>query len=138
MGNGACVAQGLQDGRSGPFEVVEKKGAVTYLVELKTPRNSFRVLHVNHLKPHYERSEMNMLLVIDDELEEDSEPLPDLLSSKEQDESVEGVILSPTLTIDQQRDCHQVLGQFASQFSLTPELTHCAPPNIDTGDSMPV
>ncbi|KAJ1114637.1 hypothetical protein NDU88_002872 [Pleurodeles waltl] len=37
----------LQDRWSGPFEVKERKGEATYLVDLQTPRNPLRVLHVN-------------------------------------------------------------------------------------------
>ncbi|KAJ1159738.1 hypothetical protein NDU88_000243 [Pleurodeles waltl] len=128
----------LQDKWTGPFEVVERKSEVTYLVDLQSPRNPLRVLHVNRLKPHFERTELPMLLATDDGVEEESEPLPDLLSAGEKDGSVEGVILSPSLTEEQQRDCHHVLGQFASLSSLIPGVTHLCTHDVDTGDSTPV
>ncbi|KAJ1199297.1 hypothetical protein NDU88_003134 [Pleurodeles waltl] len=128
----------LQDKWTGPFEVVERKSEVTYLVDLQSPRNPLRVLHVNRLKPHFERTELSMLLATDDGVEEESEPLPDLLSAGEKDGSVEGVILSPSLTEEQQRDCRHVLGQFASLFSLIPGVTHLCTHDVDTGDSTPV
>ncbi|KAJ1177432.1 hypothetical protein NDU88_002687 [Pleurodeles waltl] len=79
----------LQDKWTGPFEVVERKSDVTYLVNSRTPRNPLRILHVNRLKPHFERSQFTMLLSTGDGEEEESEPLPDLLSAKEKDRSVE-------------------------------------------------
>ncbi|KAJ1155242.1 hypothetical protein NDU88_007977 [Pleurodeles waltl] len=79
-----------------------------------------------------------MLLATDDGVEEESEPLSDLLSAGEKDGSEEGVILSPSLTAEQQRDCHQVLGQFASLFSLIPRVTHLSIHDMDTRDSTPI
>ncbi|KAJ1190730.1 hypothetical protein NDU88_000052 [Pleurodeles waltl] len=114
----------LQDKWTGPFEVVERKSEVTYLLDLRSPMKPLRVLHVNRLKPHFERTELSMLLATDDGVGEESEPLPDLLSAGEKDGSVEGVILSPSLTEEQQGDCRHVLGQFSSLFSLIPGVTH--------------
>ncbi|KAJ1143845.1 hypothetical protein NDU88_010147 [Pleurodeles waltl] len=128
----------LQDRWSGPFEIKERKGEATYLVDLQTPRNPLRVLHVNRLKAHFERSEINMLLVTDEGMEEESEPLPDLLSAQEGDGSVSGVILSDSLTLNQKGDCYELLEQFSPLFSLTPGLTHLCVHDIDTGDSLPV
>ena len=76
--------------------MVERKGEATYLVDLKTPRNHMRVLHINLLNPHCERSKVSMFLVTDDGVEEKSEPIPDLLSFTEQDGSVDGVVLTLT------------------------------------------
>ncbi|KAJ1207374.1 hypothetical protein NDU88_002765 [Pleurodeles waltl] len=103
-------ARKLQDKWTGLFEVVQHKNEFNYLVNLRTPRNPLRVLHVNRLKPHFERTELTKLLATDDGVEEESEPLLDLLSAREKDWSVEGVNLSPSLTLEQQRDCRQVLG----------------------------
>ncbi|KAJ1130785.1 hypothetical protein NDU88_009132 [Pleurodeles waltl] len=128
----------LQAKWTGPYPILEKKGEVTYLVDLGTPRNPHRILHVNRMKPHQDRADMTMLMVTDEGKEEEGEPLPDLLSSKEKDGSVEGVVLSPKLTDQQQQDCKQVLGQFASLFSLTPGLTNWCVHDVDTGDSLPV
>ncbi|KAJ1127696.1 hypothetical protein NDU88_006089 [Pleurodeles waltl] len=128
----------LQDKWTGPFEVVECKSEVTYLVDLRSPRNPLRVLHVNRLKPHFEWTELSMLLATDDGVEEESEPLPDLLSAGEKDGSAEGVILSPSLTEEQQGDCRHVLGQFSSLFSLIPGVTHWCTHDVDTGDSTPI
>ncbi|KAJ1200775.1 hypothetical protein NDU88_004596 [Pleurodeles waltl] len=128
----------LQDKLTGPFEVVEHKSDVTYLVDLQSRRKPLRVLHANRLKPHFERTELSMLLATDDGVEEESEPLLDLLSAGEKDGSVEGVILSPSLTEEQQRDCRQVLEQFTSLFSLIPGVTHLCTHDVDTGDSRPI
>ncbi|KAJ1188972.1 hypothetical protein NDU88_005727 [Pleurodeles waltl] len=128
----------LQDKWTRPFEVMERESEVTYLVDLQSPRNPLRVLHVNRLKPHFERTELSMLLATYDRVEEESEPLPDLLSAGEKDGSVDGVILYPSLTEEQQRDCRQVLGQFASLFSLIPRVTHLCTHDVDTGDSPPI
>ncbi|KAJ1117716.1 hypothetical protein NDU88_005913 [Pleurodeles waltl] len=84
----------LQDKWTGPFEVVECKIELTYLVDLRTPRYPLRVLHVNHLKPHSEQTELSMVLATDDGVEEESEPLPDHLSAGEKGGSVEEVNLS--------------------------------------------
>ncbi|KAJ1217647.1 hypothetical protein NDU88_005240 [Pleurodeles waltl] len=134
----AAQPKALQDRWTGPFEIKEHKGEATYLVDLRTPRHPIRVLHHNRLKPHFERSEVSMLLVTDEGMEEESEPLPDLLSTKEGDGSVEGVILSDSLTLDQRGDCYELLEQFSSLFSLTPGLTHLCAHDIDMGDSPPV
>ncbi|KAJ1110075.1 hypothetical protein NDU88_007430 [Pleurodeles waltl] len=66
---------------------------------------------------------------------EQSEPLPDLLSAKEGDGSVEGVNLYDSLTLDHRGDCYELLEQFFSLFSLTPLLAHMCVHDIDTGDS---
>ncbi|KAJ1187172.1 hypothetical protein NDU88_003951 [Pleurodeles waltl] len=128
----------LQERWTGPFEIKERKGEATYLVDLKTPRHPLRVLHHNRLKPHFERSEVSMLLVTDEGMEEESEPLPDLLSVKEGDGSVEGIILSDSVTLTQRGDCYELLEQFSPLFSLTAGLTHLCVHDIDTGDSPPV
>ncbi|KAJ1123231.1 hypothetical protein NDU88_001704 [Pleurodeles waltl] len=128
----------LQDRWTGPFEIKEHKGEATYLVDLKTPRHPLRVLHHNRLKPHFERSEVSMLLVTDEGMEEESEPLPDLLSVKEGDGSVGGVILSDSLTLTQRGSCYELLEQFSPLFPLTPGLTHLCVHDSDTGDSPPV
>ncbi|KAJ1101067.1 hypothetical protein NDU88_006141 [Pleurodeles waltl] len=107
----------LQDRWTGPFEIKERKGEATYLVDLKTPRQPLRVLHHNRLKPHFERSEVSMLLVTDEGMEEESEPLPDLLAVKEGDGSVGGVILSDSLTPTQRGDCYELLEQFSPLLS---------------------
>ncbi|KAJ1190388.1 hypothetical protein NDU88_007126 [Pleurodeles waltl] len=127
-----------QDRWSGPFEVKEQKGEATFLVDLQSPRNYLRVLYVNRLKLHFERTEVNMLLVTDEGVEEESEPLLDLLSAKKGDGSVEGVNLSDSLTLEQRGDCYQLLEQYSSMFSLTPGLIHLCVHDIDTGDSPPV
>ncbi|KAJ1152737.1 hypothetical protein NDU88_005512 [Pleurodeles waltl] len=79
-----------------------------------------------------------MLLVADDGVEEEGERLPDFLSAQEKDGSVEGVSLSPTLTPEQQRDCHQLLGQFASLLCLPTGVTYRCTHDIDTGESSTV
>lgn len=108
------------------------------MVDLKTPRQRHRVLHINRLKPHFERSELTMLLVTDGAEKEASEPLPDILSSKEKDGSVEGVILSSTLIPEQQGDCRQLLKLYSSLFSLTPGIIHLCTHDVDIGDNRPV
>ncbi|KAJ1125197.1 hypothetical protein NDU88_003632 [Pleurodeles waltl] len=62
----------LQDRWTGPFEIKERKGEATYLVDFKIPRNLLRVLHHTRLKPHFERTGVTMLLVTDDGMEEES------------------------------------------------------------------
>ncbi|KAJ1084630.1 hypothetical protein NDU88_004776 [Pleurodeles waltl] len=121
-----------------PFEIKEEKGEATYLVDLKTPRHPLRVLHHNRQKPYFERSEVSMLLVTDEGQEEENERLPDLISAKESDGSVEGVNLSDSPTLDQKGDCYELLVQFSFLFSLTPGLTHLCVHDIDTGESPPV
>ncbi|KAJ1202199.1 hypothetical protein NDU88_006000 [Pleurodeles waltl] len=127
----------LQDKWNGQFEVVEHKSEVTFLVDLRTPKNPLGVLHVNRLKPQFGRTELSMFLVTDVEVEEETEPLHDFLSAGAKDGSVEGVNLSPSLTVEQQRDCCQVLGQLASLF-LIPGVTHLCTHDVDTGDSAPI
>ena len=87
----------LQDKCTGPYSILEKKGEVTYLVDLGTPRSTHRILHVNRLKPHHDRADVTMLMVPDVGEEEESEPLPDFMSSIAKDDSVDGVVLSSTL-----------------------------------------
>ena len=79
-----------------------------------------------------------MLMVTDGGEEKESEPLPDLLFHTAKDGSVEGVVFSPTLAEQQQRNCCKLLGQFVGLFSPTPGLTHCCVLGIDTGDSLHV
>ncbi|KAJ1174995.1 hypothetical protein NDU88_000286 [Pleurodeles waltl] len=128
----------LQDRWTGPFEIKEQKGEATYLVDPKTARKPLRVLHHNRQKPHFERSEVSMLLVTDKGMEEEPEPLPDLLSANDGDGSVQEVDLSDSLTLDQRRDCYELLEHFSSLFSFTPGVTHLCVHDIDTGDSPPV
>ncbi|KAJ1205101.1 hypothetical protein NDU88_000536, partial [Pleurodeles waltl] len=128
----------LQDKWSGPHTIVEKKGEVTYLVDLGTARSPLRVLHVNRLKPYYDRADLTLLMATDEGQEEDSDPLPDLFSSTEQDALVEGVVLADCLTAEQKDHCINLLGQFSELFSTVPGTTSWCEHTIDTGDSLPV
>ncbi|KAJ1126598.1 hypothetical protein NDU88_005007 [Pleurodeles waltl] len=110
----------LQDKWSGPHTIVEKKGEVTYLVDLGTARSPLRVLHVNRLKPYYDRADLTLLMATDEGQEEDSDPLPDLFSSTEQDALVEGVVLADCLTAEQKDNCINLLDQFSELFSTVP------------------
>ncbi|KAJ1084485.1 hypothetical protein NDU88_004632 [Pleurodeles waltl] len=56
----------LQDKWSGPHLIVEKKGEVTYLVDLGTARSPLRVIHVNRLKPYYDRADLTLLMATDE------------------------------------------------------------------------
>ncbi|KAJ1126611.1 hypothetical protein NDU88_005018 [Pleurodeles waltl] len=128
----------LQDKWSGPHIIVEKKGEVTYLVDLGTARSPVRVLHVNRLKPYYDRADLTLLMATDEGQEEESDPLPDLFSSTEQDALVEGVVLADCLTAEQKDHCINLLGQFSELFSTMPGTTSWYEHTIDTGDSLPV
>ena len=75
-------------------EVKERKGEVTYLVDHQTPRNPLRVLHVNRLKPHFERSKVTILLVT--EREDVSFLGTDRIYYNQQHWSKEYVMISPT------------------------------------------
>ncbi|KAJ1117158.1 hypothetical protein NDU88_005358 [Pleurodeles waltl] len=110
----------VQDKWSGPHLIVEKKGEVTYLVDLGTARGPLRVLHVNRLKPYYDRADLTLLMATDEGQEEESDPLPDLFSSTEQDALVEGVVLADCLTAEQKDNCINLLGQFSELFSTVP------------------
>ncbi|KAJ1175469.1 hypothetical protein NDU88_000757 [Pleurodeles waltl] len=128
----------LQDKWSGPHTIVEKKGEVTYLVDLGTARSPVRVLHVNRLKPYYDRADLTLVMATDEGQEEDSDPLPDLFSSTEQDALVEGVVLADCLTAEQKDHCINLLDQFSELFSTVPGTTSWCEHTIDTGDSLPV
>ncbi|KAJ1168239.1 hypothetical protein NDU88_000186, partial [Pleurodeles waltl] len=82
----------LQDKWSGPHFIVEKKGEATYLVDLGTARSPLRVIHVNRLKPYHDRADLTLLMATDEGQEEESDPLPDLFSSTEDDALVEGYL----------------------------------------------
>ncbi|KAJ1126288.1 hypothetical protein NDU88_004696 [Pleurodeles waltl] len=71
----------LQERWSGPYPVLEKKSEVTNLVDLGTSRTPKRVIHVNLLKPFHDRADVNMIMVIDEDQEAESEHLPDRLST---------------------------------------------------------
>ncbi|KAJ1106571.1 hypothetical protein NDU88_003972 [Pleurodeles waltl] len=128
----------LQDKWSGPHIIAEKKGEVTYLVDLGTARSPLRVLHVNRLKPYYDRADLTLLMATDEGQEEESDPFPDLFSSTEQDALVEGVVLADCLTAEQKYHCINLLGQFSELFSTVPGTTSWCEHTIDTGDSLPV
>ncbi|XP_069061998.1 vomeronasal type-2 receptor 26-like [Pleurodeles waltl] len=93
----------LQDKWSGPYPILKKKREVTYLVDLGSCKNHKRIIHVNHIKPLFDRADLIMLLVTDEGQEDESEPLPD-----PQDSFVDGVILSDTLSKQQQTDCRKI------------------------------
>ncbi|KAJ1118489.1 hypothetical protein NDU88_006680 [Pleurodeles waltl] len=128
----------LQDKWSEPHLIVEKKGEVTYLVVLGAARSPLRVIHVNRLKPYYERADLTLLMATDEGQEEESDPLPDLFSSTEEDALVEGVVLADWLTAELKDNCIHLLGQFSELFSTVPGTTSWCEHTIDTGDSMPV
>ncbi|KAJ1178944.1 hypothetical protein NDU88_004184 [Pleurodeles waltl] len=128
----------LQDKWSGSHNIVEKKGEVTHLVDLGTARSPLRVLHVNRLKPYYDRADLTLLMATDEGQEEESDPLPDLFSSTEQDALVEGVVLADCLTAEQKDNCINLLDQFSELFSTVPGTTSWCEHTIDTGDSLPV
>ncbi|KAJ1217114.1 hypothetical protein NDU88_004709 [Pleurodeles waltl] len=128
----------LQDKWSGSHLIVEKKGEVTYLADLGTARSPFRVLHVNCLKPFYERADLTLLIATDEGQEEESDPLPDLFSTTEADGLVEGVVLADCLTAEQKDNCVNLLSQFSELSSLIPRTTTWCEHTINTGDSLPV
>ena len=64
-------------------------------MDLGTPRHPHRVIHINRLMPHFDRADMTMLMVTDGGNEEESEPLPELMSHNAKYSSVERVVLSP-------------------------------------------
>ncbi|KAJ1168041.1 hypothetical protein NDU88_008423 [Pleurodeles waltl] len=84
------------------------------------PGTARRVLHVNRLKPYYDRADLTLLMATDEGQEEDSDPLPDLISSTEQDALVEGVVLADCLTAEQKDHCINLLDQFSELFSTVP------------------
>ncbi|KAJ1119565.1 hypothetical protein NDU88_007750 [Pleurodeles waltl] len=100
----------LQDKWSGLHIIVEKKGAVTYLVDLGTPRSPLRVFHVKRLKPYYDRADLTLLTATDERQEKESDPLPNLFSNSAADGSVEGVVLADCLTQSQREDCYKPHG----------------------------
>ncbi|KAJ1148138.1 hypothetical protein NDU88_000978 [Pleurodeles waltl] len=77
-------------------------------------------------------------MATDEGQEEDSDPLPDLFSSTEQDALVEGVVLADCLTAEQKDNCINLLDQFSELFSTVPGTTSWCEHTIDTGDSLPV
>ncbi|KAJ1126624.1 hypothetical protein NDU88_005031 [Pleurodeles waltl] len=77
-------------------------------------------------------------MATDEGQEEDSDPLPDLFSSTEQDALVEGVVLADCLSAEQKDHCINLLGQFSELFSTVPGTTSWCEHTIDTGDSLPV
>ena len=81
---------------------------------------------------------MTMLMVTDSGEEEETEPLPDLLSRNPKDGSVDGVVTCPSLTAKLQQNCRYVLGQFAELFFLTRDQTKWCVHDVDTGDCLPV
>ncbi|KAJ1111742.1 hypothetical protein NDU88_000017 [Pleurodeles waltl] len=128
----------LQDKWSGPHRTDEKKGEVTYLVDLGTARSPLRVIHVNRLKPYYDRADLTLLMAADEGQEEECDPLPDLFCTTEADALVEGVVLADCLTAEQKDNCINLLGQFSDLFSIVPGTTSWCERTIDIGDSLPV
>ncbi|KAJ1205419.1 hypothetical protein NDU88_000854 [Pleurodeles waltl] len=128
----------LHDKWSGPHIIVEKKGEVTYLVNLGSPRSPLTILHVNSLKPYYDRADLTLFMATDEGQEEESDSLPDLFSNTAADGSVDGVVPAGCLTESQKEDCRILLGQFSELFFLVPDQTTWCEHTIDTGDSLPV
>ncbi|KAJ1106610.1 hypothetical protein NDU88_004011 [Pleurodeles waltl] len=116
----------LGDKWSGPHLIVEKKGEVTYLVDLGTARSPLWVLHVNRLKPYYDRADLTLLMATDEGQEEESDPLPDLFSTTEADGLVEGVVLADCLTAEQKDNCINLLSVTGILLARTPVLLKCA------------
>ncbi|KAJ1114280.1 hypothetical protein NDU88_002519 [Pleurodeles waltl] len=81
------------------------------------------MLHVNHLKPYYDRADLTLLMATDEGQEEESDPLPDLVSTTEADGLVEGVVLADYLTAEQKNNCGNLFSQFSELFSLVPGTT---------------
>ncbi|KAJ1124989.1 hypothetical protein NDU88_003429 [Pleurodeles waltl] len=134
----SVAPRALQDKWSAPHIIVEKKGEVIYLFDLGTARSALRVLHVNRLKPYYDRADLTLLMATDEGQKEESDPVADLFSSTEQDALVEGVVSADCLTVEQKDHCINLLGQFSELFSTVPGTTTWCEHTIDTGDSMPV
>ncbi|KAJ1217954.1 hypothetical protein NDU88_005541 [Pleurodeles waltl] len=128
----------LQDKWSGPHLIVEKKGEVTYLVDLGTARSPLRVLHVNRLKPYYDRADLTLLMATDEVHKEESDSLPDLFSTTEADGLVDGVVLADFLTAEQKDNYINLLDQFCDLFSLIAGTTTWCEHTNDTGHSLPV
>ncbi|KAJ1088505.1 hypothetical protein NDU88_001662 [Pleurodeles waltl] len=128
----------LQDKWSGSHLIVEKKGVVTYLVDLGTARSLLRVFHVNRLKPYYDRADLTLLMATGEGQEGESDPLPDLFSTTEADGLVERVVLADCLIAEQKDNCINLLGQFSDLFSLMTGTTTWCEHTIHTADNLPV
>ncbi|KAJ1093342.1 hypothetical protein NDU88_006446 [Pleurodeles waltl] len=134
-GQEVCVLElealrALQAKWSGAHTIVERKGGVSYLVDIGTPGSPHN--------PYYDRSDMALLMATDERQEEERDPLPDLFSHNTTDGSIDGVVLSVCLSESQKEDCRNILGQFSELFSLTPGQTTRCKHTIDKRDSLPV
>ncbi|KAJ1133223.1 hypothetical protein NDU88_011520 [Pleurodeles waltl] len=127
----------LPDKWSGPHLIVEKKCEVTNLVDLGTARSPLRVLHVNRLKPYYDRAGLTLHMATDEWQEEERDPPPGLFSTTEANGLVEGVVRADCLTAEQD-NLINLLDQFSDLFSLIPGTTTWFEHTLDTGDSLPV
>ncbi|KAJ1101069.1 hypothetical protein NDU88_006143 [Pleurodeles waltl] len=71
------------------------------MTQIRRNQSINTALHVNRLKPYYDRTNLTLLMATDEGQEKESDPLPDLLSNTEADGLVEGVVLADCLTAEQ-------------------------------------
>ena len=110
-----------------PYEVVEKKSPVTYVIDVSDSRKRLRTFHINALKEWV--SPVPAVLSVAES--EEVEPLT------WQDESTEEPAKS-NLTPEQEQDLGKLLQEFEAVISDVPGKTDLLEHRIETGDEPPV
>ncbi len=119
----------LEEYWSGPWEVVDVCGPVTYKVRMMDKRGKGKVVYLNSMKKYTERGEcVRRLTVV---MEDDDENKGDLVAKNK-------VVGEGTCMRFDQTSLNKVLVDFSDTLNESPGLTLVTEMAIDTGDCTPI
>ena len=113
----------------GPYQVLEKKGRVNYLIDMHDHQKRKRVYHVNLLKKWETPVSSCMAQEVDDE-----EDLPDWRASGK----VGQPMLGKQLGQEEREDIQQLLREFADVLQGEPGRTQLTVHSVNTGSARPI
>ena len=119
----------------GPYQVVQRMGKVTYMVDIHDHRKRRRVFHVNMLKEFQIHSVTeSSYFVTDSGGDDEDEDLLFWLDGTPEDKP----LIGQELTSGQVEQLHQILSEFSQVLQNQPGRTGLAEHKIDTGTARPV
>ena len=120
----------------GPYQVVQRMGKVTYLIDMQDKRKRKRIFHVNMLKDYHVRElDEDQRSYFLEEIQEDELEIPSWRSG----ESGNNIRMGEELDSKQRAELTELLlGKFAKVLSDKPGRTSLHEHRIETDDAKPI
>ena len=118
----------------GPYQVVERMGKVTYLVDMHDRRKRRRVFHVNMLKAFHVRQSVERSYFTEENIDEEA----DKEVPVQNDDPRGDISMGDQLDVQQKRELKGLLSEYRDVFSNKPGRTDMLQHHIETRESQPV